>query len=101
MRAQMFVVTMIFLVGLIFFVQQALFGYTALDLSGPYESEDYYVNENIRSNVDEIIKGSATCEEANEKIMDFVYFVQKETIKRGYELNLDYLVDCSGPFPPP
>lgn len=96
----MFVVTMIFLVGLIFFVQQALFGYTALDLSEPFKTDDYYVNENIREGVNEIIGNSTTCEEANLRIYEFIDFVQRQTVKRGYELELNYLLDCSKPFPP-
>ena len=95
MKAQMFVVTMIFLAGLIFFVQQALFGYTALDLTEPFEADEFYTNENIRDIVDEIIEGSATSEEANEKILEFTDFVKGEVVKRGYELKGDYLLDCS------
>lgn len=96
----MFVVTMIFLVGLIFFVQQALFGYISLDLTEPFQEDDYYVKQNIRYAVDEMIGMSSTCPEANEKIYEFIDFVKREVVKRGYELEGDYLLNCSEPFPP-
>lgn len=101
MKAQMFIVTMIFMVGLIFFVQQALFGYSSLDLSKPIYMDDYYTVENIVRGVDKTIAGSSTCREANEKISEFIDFVKRRLVKRGYELEGDYLLDCSQPFPPP
>ena len=100
MKGQMFIVTMIFLVGLIFFVQQTLFGYTALDLSDPFQEDDYYIIKNIEDGVDEIIGTSSTCEEADEKIWDFIEFVRRQNIKRGIEPELGYRLNCSAPFPP-
>lgn len=46
-KAQMFIVTMVFLTGLIFAVQQLLFQYTLIDLSRPLQQTDFYLLSSI------------------------------------------------------
>lgn len=94
MKAQMFIVTMIFLVGLIFFVQQALFGYTSLDLSKPLREDEYPVIMNIKDSMGEIMASSGSCQEAEENLRDFIGFAKKESLQSGYELDIGYTLEC-------
>lgn len=94
MKAQMFIVTMIFLVGLIFLVQQSFFGYTYLDLSEPFREDEYPVISNIKDSMGEILAVSSSCQEAEENLHEFVGFAKKESLQSGYELEIDYELEC-------
>jgi hypothetical protein len=93
-KAQMFVVTMIFLMGLIWVVQQNLFGYSFLDFSKPLQEMDYYLFKNVKDVVTLGLKTSVDCTDAKENLEELVYFLNKELIS-GYSLDLKYKLNCT------
>ena len=86
----MFLVTMVFMVGLVFFVQQIFFGYSTMDVSEPLESDEYYLVENVRSSIGTILAASSSSQEADINLQEYIEFVKRESLKTGYELDLTY-----------
>ena len=46
-KGQMFIVTIVFLVGLVFVVQQILLQYSYVDMPSSYKETDYYLLKSI------------------------------------------------------
>jgi len=61
-KAQMFVVTMVFLVSLIFVVQQNLLQYTAVDTIDIFETHDLYLINNMKEMFQDTLDYSQTCD---------------------------------------
>jgi len=94
-KAQMFIISMLFLVGLIFSVQQLLFQYTALDLSAPYRENDIYLLKNLKDVVNTTIKKTQECPDFSEKMEELSSYLKSGAQMGGYGLSLDYTLDCS------
>ena len=94
-KAQMFVVTMIFLIGLIFSVQNILFQYTALDLSSPFRENTIYILENTRDAINKTIKTTHECSDFSAKMQELKDFLERNIPSRGYALSLSYRVNCT------
>lgn len=101
-KGQVFIVTMVFLIALIFTVQQLLFQYSAVDLSAPPQSPDTYFMKNMESAFKGALDSSTECGEARKNIEEL-----KETIiqdaREGYIISIDGGLDCPGggwPSPP-
>ncbi|UCD03409.1 MAG: hypothetical protein JSV63_02130 [Candidatus Aenigmatarchaeota archaeon] len=94
-KAQMFVVTAIFLATTLFVIQQAFITYSALDISSPYRTKQLYVLNNVINSVNETIRTSADCPDL-ERNMDELLDVLKDDIsKEGIVLDSDYVFnDC-------
>jgi len=94
-KAQMFIVTMLFLVGLIFTVQQLLFQYSALDLSSPFRQNDIYLLENMKNAVNRTIKSTPDCPDFSQKMDELDSFMRSMGPKEGYALSIDYTLNCT------
>jgi len=94
-KAQMFIITMIFLVGLIFSVQQLLFQYSALDLSAPFRENDIYLLENLKDVVNATIKGEQECSKFSEKMEEFRSYLKEGVPRGGYSVSLNYRLNCA------
>ena len=68
-KGQLFVVTMIFLVSLLFSVQSLLFNYSETDLSIPPQNSDTYIMKNMESIFQTALDSSAYCNEARENVI--------------------------------
>jgi hypothetical protein len=88
-KAQMFVITMVFLAGLVFFVQQLLLQYSAVDVSNFPKNDDYYMITNIVEVVNDTIKSSETCDEALNRINELDKFL-KEREAGNYIITVKY-----------
>ena len=84
----MFVMTMVFLAGLVFFVHQLLLQYSATDLSNIPQNDDYFMMKNIVDIVNESILYSSTCDDALAKIRELDRNIKK--IKGMYVIGLKY-----------
>jgi len=84
----MFIVTMIFLTGLIFAVQQLLLQYTFIDLSEPLQKNDIYLYRDIRTTVGSVMGGSS-CSYAL-KELDEIHAFLRGLETRGYIIDLKY-----------
>ncbi len=91
----MFIVTIVFLVGLIFTVQQCLFQYSFLDLPAHSERNDYYIFSNVKDVINQTIRTAKTCAEAEQNAEEIESFLDKQIIRGGYILETIYKFDCA------
>ena len=76
----MFIVTMVFLAGVIFTVQQLLFQYSAIDLSQALQKTDYYVLLNAKNVIQKSIVAS-DCDEAYRNLREVRDFLLERPLK--------------------
>ena len=69
-KGQMFIVTMVFLIALIFSVQQLLYHYTVIDLSIPSRTTDAYLLDNMESSFQAALDSSDDCLEARKNVKE-------------------------------
>ncbi len=89
MKGQMFIVTMIFLLGLVFMVQQLLLGYSSLDMPSNFRGNDYYLVNNVKGILEQSLSSSVTCAEAEEKIDEVVVFLSRH-VTGGYSVDISF-----------
>jgi hypothetical protein len=94
-KAQMFVITMIFLIGLIFSVNGLLFQYTSLDLSTPFRENPVYLLGNIKSMINKTIKTTANCSDFSASMDELKGFLDKSIPRGGFSLSVSYRLDCT------
>ena len=92
MKAQMFIVTMVFLAGLIFTVQQLLFQYSFLDLSEPLRDMDANLLGSIRDMFSDCLAASPDCQSAAQAAQEIHTFLLAQTF-RGLDLEFKYWQD--------
>lgn len=88
-KGQMFIVTMVFLTGLIFSVQQIMFHYSYLDVSKPFQRTDFYLLKNVEDIFGQTISSSTTCPEALSNLEELHHYLYREDLG-GYALELTY-----------
>jgi len=93
MKAQMFIITMVFLVGLIFTVQAALSQYSYLDLAKAFKESDHHTLVSIKKSFEDAHKSSPECHKAEEKFQELEHFFEKEVVE-GSAVEIDYSLDC-------
>ncbi len=76
----MFIVTMVFLTGVIFTVQQLLFQYAELDLSIPLQKTDFFMLHNTRNLLQQSLIAS-NCAEAEENLQETLRFLAEQPMK--------------------
>ena len=85
----MFLITMVFLAGLIFTVQQLLFQYTFLDLSSPMQKSDFYLLTSISNSFNDSIWLAPNCNAASKYIQELATWLSRQTF-RTYTIDLKY-----------
>jgi hypothetical protein len=95
-KAQMFIITMVFLIGLIFVIQQGFndwFEYS-IDFSASMQRNDYYIFDSVRAMSEQTLKGSQSCLDARDKLRELEGFL-KNRILSGYYLDFSYKLTCA------
>ena len=94
MKGQMFIVTIIFLVGMIFAVQQSLLRYSEVESTDPFFLDDNEIIINIENSLLSTLQLSPSCEEAGQNIQELV---NKLTFgrRRGFRIDIRTEMDCS------
>jgi len=100
MKGQMFIVTLVFLAGMIFTVQSSLSQYSVINLAETFETNEFYTTESITSVFENTIAASLTCEEAGVSLADLETFIERRVV-RGSIVELDYHLDCNSWSTPP
>ncbi len=90
----MFIVTMVFLIALIFSVQQLLLQYAAIDPSAPPQTTDAYLVENMEPIFQAALDSSDDCEEARANVRELKNLITR-TIKGGYSVDISGDIACS------
>ena len=70
MKAQMFIITIVFLVGLIFAVQNSLSQYTFLDISKTFSRNDLPIFLGVKDSLETIFARSDTCDDLRRNIQE-------------------------------
>lgn len=97
MKAQMFVVTMVFLVGLIFTVQQIFFQYRLIDLPLSSQGDDSYLTESIKDSYQETVLTVTNCASLNASLQRLEAFLLQNAGKGGYSVELGHEVHSCTP----
>ncbi len=112
-KAQMLVVTAVFLTGLLFAVQQALLTYSLLDLSDPFQTKENYIAMNLIDSVNYTIRTqkdttdhTADCLEFENHLKELLSVMRHDLSGQGYLVETIYMLNCSywdnaRPFPAP
>jgi hypothetical protein len=95
MKGQMFILTVIFLVGLIYVVQQNLSGYAVLDLSEPFEDNSYYIFKYVKDAFSDTTATTRTCFEAEANLNELVNYISRKILFGGFTLDLRHNLDCA------
>lgn len=100
LKGQMFVITMIFLIAMVFSVQNLLFNYAEIDLSSPLQNRDSYLVDNIEHAFQQALDSSDDCEEASQNVIDLRNVITS-SIKGGQEVRVTGNINCtsSGDWP--
>lgn len=94
-KAQMFIVTTVFLVELIFAFQGMLFDYTLFDPATPYQTEHNLEIIDIRNAFQETLDSSSTCEETLGNFAELkADIIRGEEEQRVYDTDINYYFDC-------
>ena len=91
----MFVLTIVFLVGLIYVVQQSLVGYSQLDFSEPFENNEYYIIRDVKEMFEVTLTSAETCSEADENLNELMNFIGRKIVFGGFTLDIEYDLYCS------
>lgn len=94
-KAQMFVVTAIFLASMLFVVQQSFITYSSLDISSPFRTKQLYVLNNVMNSVEETIKTTATCQEFDKNINELLSLLRDDVSREGFILETGYVLNCA------
>lgn len=95
MKGQMFILTIIFLIGLIYTVQQGLTSYSLLDFTEPFEENDFYTLSNVREMFERTVATTETCAEAEENLNELVNFFGAKLIFGGFIIDIGFRLDCA------
>lgn len=104
-KGQMFIISIVFFIGMIFVVQQALFNYSAVDMSSAFEIHDAEVFDSILGIVDKTITESYYCNETKDSFQERMEKLKASFLEehgKEYSIEILYTLDCSNwdNFPP-
>lgn len=93
-KGQMFIVTIVFLVGVVFVVQQILLQYSYLDMPSTYRAGDFHLLKSAETIATRAVTVASTCLEAEKNLEESLLFLGDQAAG-GYSLDVDYSVNCS------
>ena len=96
-KGQLFLIAVVFLVGMIFVVQQALFQYSSIQMSEPFERMDVEIFKNMLDVINTTIKETYVCNETKDNFNDKMIILKNTLLEeygRAYTLEIVYVLDC-------
>jgi hypothetical protein len=98
-KAQMFIVTAVFLSSTLFFLQQALVTYASIDSTKAFRAKEVYVMKNVHDSVTETITsaddGIAGCQQFQKNLDELISLLKDDMSSDGFIIEADYNIDCS------
>ncbi|MBN2101628.1 MAG: hypothetical protein JW716_02025 [Candidatus Aenigmarchaeota archaeon] len=99
MRGQMFVITMVFMLGFLAVIQHSLLMYSQFDMSAPSRESRNVLMDNIEGVIDETVRTSSACGNAKNDLENNFYevvdYIRKSSIEEGTIVNMDRSrIDC-------
>jgi len=95
MRGQMFIVTAVFLVGLIFVVQQILFQYESVDPRTGFQYNEFGAVASLRDAVNATLANSTDCDNLAANMDVLKSFIDYRSASAGFTEELKYSIDCA------
>ncbi|UCC91396.1 MAG: hypothetical protein JSV39_03730 [Candidatus Aenigmatarchaeota archaeon] len=97
-KGQLFLIAIVFLIGLIFVIQQALFQYTSIEMSEPFEERGAEIFGNIIEVVNKTIRETHSCNETKDSFENNMEEIKISFLKehgKAYSIEISYDLDCS------
>ncbi len=97
-KGQLFLVAIVFLIGLIFVIQQALFQYSSIEISEPFQRRDIELLNNMLETVNETIKKTYICNETKDSFENKMEELKASLLEehgRVYSIEIGYVINCS------
>jgi len=94
-KAQMFVVTAVFLATMMFVVQQIFITYAVLDVSAPFKTKEVYVIRGIIDSVNQTIKTTGSCQDFQRNLDELLGLLKDDVSAEGYLMDARYEINCT------
>lgn len=97
-KGQLFIVAIVFLIGMIFTVQQALFQYSSIDMAKPFQARDSELFDNIIGMVNGTISETHYCNETKDSFALRIEKIKSSFLEehgREYSIEIAYKLDCA------
>lgn len=97
-KGQLFMVSIIFLIGMIFIVQQNLFQYTNIEMSEPFQEKDIIILENVAKAINRTISETQYCNATEDNFASRMEELKRILLReygRYYNIEMAYELDCS------
>ena len=89
-KAQFFILSVVAIVGVLYFLSRWLEPTTTSDASSIVLIEEPFVFNNIKEKAVDVVKLSKDCEELNYNLREYKTFVENYVIEKNYLVDLDY-----------
>jgi hypothetical protein len=93
-KAQMFVVTAVFMASMIFVVQQALIAYSVLDMSAPFDSRESSMMRSVITSVNQTIRNAGSCPQFQKNLEELLPALRDDFSDEGYLMTSEFDIDC-------
>jgi hypothetical protein len=96
-KGQLFLVAIVFMIGLIFVIQQALFQYTSIEMSQPFQGSDIELLKNMLETVNETIRETYSCNETKDSFENKLEELKTSLLEehgRVYSIEIAYVLNC-------
>jgi hypothetical protein len=98
MKGQMFVVAVVFLIGLIFVAQQIMFQYTLIDISEPMRLSDSHIIRSLTNDINRTIKTTLECNGTDDSFERYLEeldsVLKREETGRIYVMYVSRSLNC-------
>jgi len=93
MKGQMFIVSIIFLIVMVFAVQQSLLRYKDIQSTDPFLMEDTEIMTNIEKSFSDTLKASPSCADAEQNMKEVVKELERGR-RRGFRVDVQTEMAC-------
>ncbi len=102
MRAQLFIVGIVFIAGTLSAVQAGLLAYSMIDVSSPLSDNDAYLLKNVKEVINKTVTEELSCTEMNTDLNQLKHFLSDLAKPLEYSVDISFLVDCAkwNSYPP-
>ncbi len=97
-KAQMFVVTAVFLSAMLFSLQQALVAYNTIDIAAPFNAKDVYVAKNVVDAINATIRSGGSdlgdCMRFQRNVEELIATLKEDVTSEGFVMIVNFDVYC-------
>ena len=97
-RGQLFLIAIVFMIGMIFVIQQALFQYSSIEMSEPFERNDIEIFNSMVEAVNKTITETHSCNETKDSFKDRMEEMKVSLLdehgRGAYSIEINYDLDC-------